>query len=727
MSNNNLMDVIEGILEEGYNDKINKITADAVKDGKNFGAYATSADTQGILGQTSGQALDAGGDKDVGGSKGDNASDASADTQGVLGKESGQALDAGGDTDVGGSKGDNASDASADTQGVEGKTTGQALDAGGDKDVGKLKEEDEKDEDEDKESCDEEAIEEKDSNMYGDKSSADTQGVLGKKSGQALDAGGDKDEGKLKGAGVSEEALEEDEENASGAVGVTPKHERDPKATAAQPAKPNADAAARRKAIEAHQEKLRQRNEEVETVAEDDVPGSDEATYKPKANTSADAQGVLGKEKGQALDAGGDKDVGKLKEDEDLDEEFDSFVDSLTEAELEYFEAVFEESLEEDFEEGLEEDVEEMDEAESVDDFLKRGGKIQSVERGKMNGHTQQAKDARKAAVHKKIQSAKKREYNQSGKGETRGHVPVKPHGVKEEVMTEDRMAMIKAAAKKVANNNKWKERQANNASFNAAKDKVKGDKLSNQKATKAPKMKQGPAVTAKEDVDVAISEEYKVKAEVIFEAAVAEKTAMIKEEMEANYAKALNEEKEALNEKVGEYVEAAVAEWISENSLEIKYSLRTEIAENFIRGLKGLFEDSYIEIPDADVGVVDELTEAVEEQSEQIKGLSEELSAAKAELLGIKRKEVIATVAEDLTQTQAIRLEKLAEGIEAADIAEFESKMQAIKEDYFDKANDSPLIGTLTEEILETNEGLIEEDSTVNHYAQYLSRTVQK
>ena len=225
-----------------------------------------------------------------------------------------------------------------------------------------------------------------------------------------------------------------------------------------------------------------------------------------------------------------------------------------------------------------------------------------------------------------------------------------------------------------------------------------------------------------------AISEEYKEKAEIIFEAAVGERVNIIREELEDQLAEAYAQEVEKLNEQVAGYVEAAVQEWIKENALEVRYSLRTEIAENFIKGLKGLFEESYIEIPEDDASVVDELTEAVEEQKEEIESLQEQLVKANAFILESRKTEVISSLCEDLTQTQAVRFEKLAEGLEASDVEEFKAKAEQLKEGYFDPTAEQPMVGSLTEEVL-TGEIYeeVDDSSPVNQYANFLSRTVLK
>ena len=245
-----------------------------------------------------------------------------------------------------------------------------------------------------------------------------------------------------------------------------------------------------------------------------------------------------------------------------------------------------------------------------------------------------------------------------------------------------------------------------------------------NETSTKA-----NPKGAVKEDLDDIsqdLDESFKEKAKVIFETAVNEKANVIKEELEAQYEEKLDEQVESLNQKLNEYMDYAVKEWIEENQLEIKYSLRTEIAENFIRGMKDVFESNFIDIPEEEVSVVDELTEAVESYKEQLIEQSNDLEIAKKEILNIKRKEIVEEVGSDLPQTQKIRLEKLSENVEADEIDEFRYKIEQLKEGYFDESSEQPLLSSLSEEVF-GGTVIEEDDSSISQYAKFLSKTVTK
>ena len=148
----------------------------------------------------------------------------------------------------------------------------------------------------------------------------------------------------------------------------------------------------------------------------------------------------------------------------------------------------------------------------------------------------------------------------------------------------------------------------------------------------------------------------------VTFEPAVNAKVSEIEEKLEAENADRIKE----LEEKFSKYTDYATEEWLKENALEIKYSLRTEIAENFIKDLKGLFEKNYIDIPEDDIKVVDELTEAVEGYKDQMSEKDELVEKLQEKVLAFERADITTEVSEGLTETQKIRLEKLGESVEA-------------------------------------------------------------
>lgn len=229
------------------------------------------------------------------------------------------------------------------------------------------------------------------------------------------------------------------------------------------------------------------------------------------------------------------------------------------------------------------------------------------------------------------------------------------------------------------------------------------------------------------ETPEAELEEEFKRKAEVVFESAVNEKVATIRETLEEEYNTKFAKLQEETLDNVNEYVEYAIQEWIAENQLEIKYSLRTEVAENFIRSLKGVFEENFIDIPEEEISVVDEMTETLESMKEQNDENLTMIESLQAEVLEFKRASIVSDVAEGLTETQKIRLEKLSETVEANDIDEFRSKLTDLSESYF--AENSASSTPLDEEVIGTDETITETvvDSTIGAYAQFLSKTTMK
>ena len=128
------------------------------------------------------------------------------------------------------------------------------------------------------------------------------------------------------------------------------------------------------------------------------------------------------------------------------------------------------------------------------------------------------------------------------------------------------------------------------------------------------------------------------------------------------------------------------VEQWIEDNKVAIETGLRTEIAENFMNNLKDLFTESYIEVPESKVDLVDELAESVEELEDQLNGSTAKLIEMAEELEGYKRDAVIAEASKDLADTQAEKLKSLAESVDFEDEETFAQKVNTIKESYFNK-----------------------------------------
>jgi len=199
------------------------------------------------------------------------------------------------------------------------------------------------------------------------------------------------------------------------------------------------------------------------------------------------------------------------------------------------------------------------------------------------------------------------------------------------------------------------------------------------------------------------LTEEFKAKAKTIFEAAinskVAEIRATIEEEHEARIAEEIAEEKEALHERVDSYLEYVSDEWMEENALAIEHGLKTELTESFLSGMKSLFEDNYVSIPDDKYDVLESMVEKLDDMetklNEQIeKNIHLNKSLAEATADGI-----LDTVSEGLASTQKEKLASLAESVEFESETQYRDKLETLKESYFtSSASTANRTETLTE-----------------------------
>jgi hypothetical protein len=213
-----------------------------------------------------------------------------------------------------------------------------------------------------------------------------------------------------------------------------------------------------------------------------------------------------------------------------------------------------------------------------------------------------------------------------------------------------------------------------------------------------------------KEDVaslfadDQTISEDFKVKAATIFEARVFDRVAQIQEQMESEYAgmlaEAVEEIKAELTEKVDDYLNYVVEQWMEENEIAIESGLRSEITEDFIAGLRNLFAENYINVPEDKVELVDELASKVEEL--EVK-LNEEIEANiqyKKQLTEAIKVQLVNEVCEGLTATQVEKIKTLAESVEFSTEEEFVEKLETIRENYFPSGVKKANVAQLHEEV---------------------------
>jgi len=262
--------------------------------------------------------------------------------------------------------------------------------------------------------------------------------------------------------------------------------------------------------------------------------------------------------------------------------------------------------------------------------------------------------------------------------------------------------------------------------------------------ASEAEEISETPHISA-EDIDLTddvaalfgdeeLSEEFKEKATTIFEAVVVSKINEAMGDMIENVqtAKSLEDDelKEEMVEKIDSYLDYVVEQWMDNNRLAVENGIRTEIAEEFMGGLKSLFEASYIDMPEEKADVLGELSDKVDSLEEELnKELQKniELSQSVEEL---HRGSIVADISEDLTVSQVEKLKGLAEGVDFISEEDFKEKLEMIKDTYFDSSIDEEV---QNETIFDEDEPLEEEASApkvTGEMAQYMSaisRTVKK
>jgi hypothetical protein len=242
----------------------------------------------------------------------------------------------------------------------------------------------------------------------------------------------------------------------------------------------------------------------------------------------------------------------------------------------------------------------------------------------------------------------------------------------------------------------------------------------------------------AQEEVDISsqlnsifgedLSEEFKTRATSIFEAAVIARVNSEMEEvttaLEEQTAEQLVEFKEALVEKIDGYLNYVVEQWLEENALAVETGLRTEIAEDFINGMKDLFKEHYIEVPEEKYNVVEELTNTTSELKNQLdESISMNVDLSR-QLAAVTRAQILEEQTRDLADTEADKLKKLVEGVDFESEDLYREKVSVIKENYFPKAVKSSPEQMLVEES-GTNSHAFSDNDPMSKYVTALSRTL--
>jgi len=264
---------------------------------------------------------------------------------------------------------------------------------------------------------------------------------------------------------------------------------------------------------------------------------------------------------------------------------------------------------------------------------------------------------------------------------------------------------------------------------------KRKGDKSNSEpmgKRVTGDPEKQSEDYDFSDDLEALISEEatlsegFKGKAAIIFEAAIKSKLTEEVARLEENYAVSLQEEVDSFKadmvEKVDGYLNYVVENWMKENEVAIHNGLRSEIAEEFMDKLQALFVESYIAVPDSKVDLVDDLAEQNEALEASLNEQTEAMIAMKEELESYKRYEVIREAARGLAETEVEKLVKLSEDLDFGSEEEFAAKVKTIKEAYFKKATKtSP---SLVESVDETESEEVQLSGNMAAYINALRKT---
>ena len=188
------------------------------------------------------------------------------------------------------------------------------------------------------------------------------------------------------------------------------------------------------------------------------------------------------------------------------------------------------------------------------------------------------------------------------------------------------------------------------------------------------------------------LSEEFQEKARTIFEAAINAKVAGIREELEAKYEEKFVEEvasaKESLAERVDSYLEYVADEWMSENQLAVESGLKSEMSESFLTGMKSLFEEHYVSIPEDKYDVLESMVEKLDDMETKLNEQIEKNISLNSRLSESAAEGILNDVSEGLAQTQKEKLASLSESVEFESETQYREKLETLKESYFSQKN---------------------------------------
>ena len=229
------------------------------------------------------------------------------------------------------------------------------------------------------------------------------------------------------------------------------------------------------------------------------------------------------------------------------------------------------------------------------------------------------------------------------------------------------------------------------------------------------------------------LSEEFQEKARTIFEAAIKTKVAEMTETVKAQYEETLVEEvkaiKEELQDRLDSYLEYVADEWVSENELAIEHGLKTEMTESFLEGMKKLFEDHYVTIPEEKYDVIESMVDKLDEMESKLNEQIDKNVALNKRLAESTADVIFAEVTEGLAQTQRDKLATLAENVEFESENGYREKLETLKESYFPSKTSTPNSKSenLTEESEATDYQSKAVSSVMERYLQTMTRVAKK
>ena len=226
---------------------------------------------------------------------------------------------------------------------------------------------------------------------------------------------------------------------------------------------------------------------------------------------------------------------------------------------------------------------------------------------------------------------------------------------------------------------------------------------------------------------EATLSEGFKEKSAVIMETAIKSKLKTEIARLEESYQTQLEEDVQAIQEelvdKIDSYLDYVVENWMEDNKLAIQNGLRTEIAENFMKNLKDLFIESYIDVPEEKVDLVDDLAEQVEALEKELNESIEARIDMSEELEEFKRQAIIIEMADDLADTQIDKLASLSESVDFDDEDSFRAKLSTIKETYFGKKSKTTQT-SISEDVDAEDTDEVELSENMSRYVEALRKS---